>query len=119
MTPPTRERKDDIAGTFIGLTVDRWVALIQTLGVPLLFMAFVLYMAWVHIPPLVNGHVKLLERTGDTLESMDATLKQSNAILSEVNATEMETKAFMQKVCSEHDSHTKKLDVIIDQTKKP
>lgn len=103
---------------FWGLTVDRWIALMQTLGVPVLFMAFVLYMAWVHIPPLVEGHVRLLERTGDTLESMDHTLKQSNAILNEVNETEVETKTFMQKVCSEHEAQQKKLDVIIDQTKK-
>jgi hypothetical protein len=102
-----------------GLTVDKWVALIQTLGVPLLFMAFVLYMAWVHVPPLVQGHVKLLERTGDTLESMDATLKQSNVILLEVGDAERDTKKFMDKVLDDHNTQCKKLDAIIDQTKKP
>jgi len=92
---------------------------LQTVGVPTLFMLFIMYLAWQYVPPVVSGHVELLQKTGKTLESMDATLRQSNVILTEVNATEQETRAFMLRVCTDHESQGKKLDTIIEQTKNP
>lgn len=105
------------AVNFWGVPLDKWLSVFQTIGFPTLFMGFVLYMAWCYIPPIVAGHVKLLERTGDTLESVDKTLKQSNVILSEVKDVEHETKTFMQKAVTDHGSQNQKLDTIIDHTK--
>lgn len=95
---------------FFGVPLEKWLNIFQTVGFPTLLVGFLLYMAWCYIPPVVAGHIKLLDRTGQTLESMDKTLQQSNEILSEVNEVEQETKAFMQTVIADHDKFSKKLD---------
>jgi hypothetical protein len=88
----------------LGIPIDKLINIIQTLGIPTLFMCFILYLVWCYVPPVVNAHVRLLERTGDTLEKMDITLQQSNVILKSVSDVEQETKIFMGEA---RDSHTK------------
>jgi hypothetical protein len=104
-----------------GFTLEQWVTTINVVvgkvGLPLAIVIFLLCLGWRQIPRVVDGHVELLQKTGSTLESMDQTLKQSNAILTEVNQTEQETKQFMHKVIEDHDKHDKKLEIVIEQTK--
>ena len=106
MNPTVKQRETGTETTWWGLSVDKWVGLFQSVGFPTLLVAFLLYTAWCYLPPVVQGHVKLLERTGDTLESMDKTLKQSNAILDEVNEVEQSTKTFMEQVMKWHKTRT-------------
>ena len=87
-----------------GIPLDKCISLIQTLGIPTLFMIFICYLAWSYIPPVVSAHVRLLERTGDTLEKMDETLQQSNIMIEEVVEVERQTKSFIAE-CTE--AHTK------------
>jgi hypothetical protein len=96
---------------FWGVPLDKWLSTFQTIGIPTAFMIFVMYIAWCQIPPLVEGHVKLLERTGDTLESMDEALRQSNAILLEVNDTGKKTRLFMEMVVKDHQHFADGLDI--------
>lgn len=103
---------------WLGVSVDAWANLIERVGWSTIMLMFVGWMIWKYVPPVVDAHVKLLDRTGDTLESMDETLKQSNAILLEVSDVERETSAFMKHVDETHEKQNGKLDVIIDQTKK-
>jgi len=113
-------KADDTNGNgikWLGLTPEKWVSVFQSVGFPTALVAFMLYLAWCYLPPVVQGHVELLQKTGATLESMDRTLQQSNAILAEVNDVEQATKAFMTTVCDDHNKQHDKLDVIIEQTK--
>jgi hypothetical protein len=121
---PSQPQNDNGVVKFLGISIDRWVTIVQTVGMPTMFMAFVMYLAWIYIPPVVAGHVELLEKTGQTLDSMDRTLQQSNMILREVNEVEKDTKVFMQgvkvdheKFCKKLDENGGKLDTVIDQTK--
>lgn len=97
---------------WLGVTLDKWVNLFQVVGFPTILLSFLLYAAWCYIPPVVNGHIRLLERTGDTLESMDQTLRQSNEALAEVADIQRKSQAFMQSVETAHDIQIKKLDEI-------
>ncbi len=98
--------------TFLGIPLDKIISLIQTLGIPTLFMLFVCFMIYRYVPTIVEGHVELLKRTGDTLEKMDETLKQTNTLMSEVAAVERETKVFMQNVNAAHETVQKDITVI-------
>jgi len=103
-------------GRVWGVPIDKWVLVIQSVGVPTLIVLFLMWLAYSYVPPIVDGHLKLLERTSETLEAMEKTLKQSNAILAEVSVVGQETRVFMQQVCQEHKTHDEKLDTIIEQT---
>lgn len=63
--------------TLWGISIDKWVSLLQSIGIPTLFMIFVCYLAWTYVPPVVSAHMRLLERNGDALESMEHTLKEN------------------------------------------
>lgn len=95
-----------------GIPIDRAIALLQSVGVPLGFMIFVCYLAWSYLPPVAAAHIELLKRTGDTLERMDETLKQSNSLISEVADVERQTKVFMQQVNDAHNTAQKDITVI-------
>jgi len=103
-------------GRVWGISIDKWVVVIQSVGVPTLIILFLMWLAYSYIPPVVDGHLKLLERTSATLEAMERTLAQSNDILLEVNDVSQGTKRFMQEVCDDHEVADKKLDIIIKQT---
>lgn len=103
---------------WLGVSIDKWVQLFQSVGFPTILVGFLLYLAWCYIPPTVQGHLKLLQRTGDTLESVDKTLQQSNKALLEINEVEQSTKSFMESVQTAHASQGAKLDTIITQIKK-
>lgn len=113
----------DANGTvrIFGATLEAWVAAINLVvgkvGLPLAIVIFLLCLGWKQIPRVVDAHCDLLDRTAATLESMDATLKQSNEILEEVSSTERETKDFMKRVVNDHQAMDKKLDVVVEQTK--
>lgn len=69
--------------TVFGLTVDRWFQVTQTFGVPTLFMFFVCYLVWTYIPPVVDGHIKLLEQNIETN-------RETTIALEEIHATDEE-----------------------------
>lgn len=107
-----------VDGKLLGLTVDRWAQLISSVGVPTIFMGFIMWLAYVNVPPVVQAHVELLRRTGDTLESMDQTLQQSNAAIEEIVEVQRQTKTFMTRVCEDHDQHTEKLNEVLQKVSK-
>ncbi len=100
------------------MSTERWVALIERLGIPGAFMFFICLGLYQWVPPVVDGHVKLLERTGDTLETMEKTLEQTNLLMKEVVETERKTEIFMAEVHAEHLSAQNALDTALeDHTK--
>jgi len=103
-------------GKIWGVSIDKWVVVFQSVGVPTLIVLFLMWLAYSYVPPIVDGHLKLLERTSETLAAMEKTLAQSNAILSEVNDVSQGTKLFMESVCDDHRVADEKLDIIIEQT---
>jgi len=98
--------------TVWGIPIDKAISVLQTVGVPTLFMIFVCVMLWQYVPQVVAGHVQLLERTGATLEKMDETLRQSNVMMKEILSVEQETKGFINKVNADHEKALKSLDTI-------
>jgi hypothetical protein len=92
-----------------GIPIDRAISIIQTVGVPLLFMLFVLYLVWSYLPPVANAHIELLQRTGDTLEKMEGTLKDYNKTIEEFSKLGKETSAFMQTATESHKVQLEKL----------
>lgn len=116
-TPPSNNNSGNTR--WLGISVDKWVQLFQSVGFPTALVGFLLYLAWCYIPPTVQGHLDLLQRTGDTLESVDKTLQQSNATLLEINSVEQSSKRFMDEVQAAHESQNKKLETILTRTEKP
>lgn len=87
--------------------IDRWVGVIQSLGVPTVFMLFVLTLVYRHVPPVVDAHIRMLDRTTTTLKSMDQTL-------TEIQDSEFRQKQFMNDVYDAHDAHCEYLREIRD-----
>lgn len=92
-----------------GIPIDRAIALLQSVGVPLGFMIFVCYLAWSYFPPVAAAHIDLLKRTGDTLEKMEGTLKDYNSTIDEFSKLGKETSIFMQQSREEHQKQSQKL----------
>jgi hypothetical protein len=103
---------DPIEPKVLGLSVTGWITLVQTIGIPGLFMAFFCYFVWSYVPPIVASHVELLKRTGDTLESMDDTLTQSNRMLEQLAKGSYPDLEFRARVFEEHATAQKKIDEI-------
>ena len=95
-----------------GIPLDKAVSLLQTVGIPTLFMLFICFMLYQYVPTVVKGHVDLLQRTGDTLEKMDETLKQSSNMVEEIIQVQRETKTFMKQVNIAHEAAQKDLTTI-------
>jgi len=103
---------------WFGITVDKWFTMIQTIGIPGAFMAFICLGLYQYVPPVVKAHMNLLDRTGQTLESMDETLQQSNKMLNQIMEVEQSTQAFMDQVLQDHRNFQDKLDDIHGTTVK-
>ena len=65
-------------------------------------MLFICWLFYQWAPPIVNAHIELLQRTGDTLESMDDTLQQSNAMLEQLAEGPYPSEDFRKQVSEEH-----------------
>lgn len=111
-------RTTDSDPRILGITVDRWTALLQTFGVSTALVLFTCAMIWRYVPPVVDGHLQLLKSTSETLRSMDETLRQSNLILQEVADVERSTKQFMDRVCSDHDKQMANQQKLLDTSDK-
>ena len=98
--------------TFWGMSIDGWVKIFQSLGVPTLFMIFFCYLAWEHLPPIATAHIELLRRTGDTLESMDETLTQSNKMLEQLATQQYPSIDWRTTVLEQHETAQKDIDEI-------
>lgn len=95
-----------------GIPVDRAISVVQAVGIPTVFMFFICYLAWSYVPTVAAAHIRLLERTGDTLEKMDITLQQSNLLIQEVVSAERDTKVFITTAKEAHDKAQKSLNNI-------
>lgn len=102
---------------WLGVPVSQWATLFQTVGFPTLLICFLLYAAWCYVPPVVEGHIQLLNKTGETLSKMDLTLQQSNVILQEIVDVERETKKFFHQVESDHNEQKAVLNEIRNAVK--
>lgn len=111
MTVPRRDDDNGSIARWLGLPIDKWIGVFQSVGVPTLLLGFILYAAWSYLPPVVDGHLMLLRQTGNTLEKMDETLQQSNMVLGEIADIQRSTKTFMQEVQNCHEQQNQKLDL--------
>ena len=104
---------------WFGVPVHQFITIIQGVGVPTALIAFLCYVAWIYVPPLVAGHVQLLGTTQDTLKQVDTTLKQmdftlknNEVVTNEIIDVQRETKTFMRKVTEDHTRQQECLDKI-------
>lgn len=104
-----------IAATMWGMTGKTWLMLVQNLGIPVLFMAFVLFMAYQWLPPLAEAHISLLKRTGDTQESMNDTLAQQRDILETIANQPRPSEEFATQI---HDEHMRTENIVKDSAEK-
>lgn len=95
-----------------GIPITTLTSLVQSFGIPTLFMIFILYLVWSYLPPVANAHIELLQKTGDTLQEMDKTLKDYNVTIQEFSALGKETSAFMRNATKAHNDAQDSLDKI-------
>ena len=76
----------------LNVSFERWVGVIQSLGIPTIFMMFILWLAYQHIPPVVQAHIHMLERTSESLNVMSETLDQ-------MKDSQYEQQKLMQQMC--------------------
>lgn len=100
------------AARWLGVTVETWVRWVQTFGVSTALVAFMCVLVWRYIPPVVDGHLKLLESTSQTLQKMDETLRQSTTVLQEIVEVQRQTKMFFENVTREHHEMATDLETI-------
>jgi len=63
-----------VVKTIWGVSVKEWVGILQMVGIPGVFMVGTLVLGYLNLPPVVRAQIQMMDRTGTTLESMDATL---------------------------------------------
>jgi hypothetical protein len=80
----------------LNVSLERWVGVVQSLGIPALFMLFVLFLAYRHVPPLVRAHINTLERTIEALDDMTDTLRK-------IEQQTERLRVFMDQVSLQHD----------------
>jgi len=93
----TEEQKKN--GGLLNISLERWVGVIQSLGIPTIFMLFVLCLAYRHVPPVVHAHIQMLERTTAALDAMAATLNQ-------MKDSQHEQQRLMLELCDRLDRDT-------------
>jgi hypothetical protein len=75
-------------------------------------------MAYRYIPPVVSGHVELLETTRDTLKQMEVTLRQSSEMLTFLADASYPDDEFRTRVYAEHEETLSKINDIHEATVK-
>ena len=95
-----------------GIPITTLTSLVQSFGIPTLFMIFILYLVWSYLPPVANAHIELLQKTGNTLQEMDKTLKDYNVTIQEFSKLGKETSEFMKDVNKAHSDAKQSLDKI-------
>lgn len=103
---------------WMGVSVDLWVKWFQTVGVSTALVAFMCVLAWMYVPPVVDGHLRLLESTSQTLAKMDETLRQSTAVLQEIVAVQKQTKVFVEQTAADHRAMAESLEAIRAEIKR-
>ena len=103
---------------WLGVTVETWMKWFQTVGVSTALVAFMCLLAWKYVPPVVDGHLRLLESTSQTLAKMDETLKQSTVVLKEIVEVQKQTKAFFESTTADHKLMADKLESVCAELKK-
>lgn len=97
---------------WLGVSAETWIRWLQTFGVSTALVFFMCVLAWKYIPPVVDGHLKLLESTSQTLQKMDETLRQSTTVLQEIVEVQRQTKMFFESVSRDHDKMAADLESI-------
>jgi len=95
-----------------GIPIASLVSMVQSFGIPTLFMIFILYLVWSYLPPVATAHIELLNKTGNTLEEMDRTLKDYNTTIQEFSNLGKETSRFMKDATQAHTKAQDSLDSI-------
>lgn len=103
---------------WMGVSAEMWVKWFQTVGVSTALVAFMCMLAWKYVPPVVDGHLRLLESTSQTLSKMDETLRQSNAVLQEIVAVQKQTKTFVEQTTADHRAMADSLEAIRSELKR-
>jgi len=93
----TQEQKK--TNGLLNVSLERWVGVIQSLGIPTIFMLFVLCLAYRHIPPVVHAHIQMLERTTEALDVMARTLD-------EMKDSQYEQQRLMREMCQRLDKES-------------
>lgn len=95
-----------------GIPITTLTSLVQSFGIPTLFMVFILYLVWSYLPPVATAHIELLQKTGNTLQEMDKTLKDYNTTIQEFSQLGKETSFFMKSATKAHNDAQESLNKI-------
>ena len=110
----TTRDNDTSPANWLGVPVTQWSAMFQMIGVPTAILIFMGWMLTLYVPPVVNGHVELLNTTRTTLEQIQETLQASTAATNEIVEVQRATKTFMIQVVDDHRLQGQHLDEIKD-----
>jgi len=100
------------AARWLGVSAETWIRWLQTFGVSTALVFFMCVIAWKYIPPVVDGHLRLLESTSQTLQKMDETLRQSTTVLQEIVEVQRQTKMFFESNARDHDEMAANIEQI-------
>jgi hypothetical protein len=89
----------------LGLPVTTVTYLVNSVGVPILLLAFGCYLMWMYIPPVVDSHLELLNTTRETLKAMEETLRADTEATKEVVEVQREHRVFMKDIRDDHRLH--------------
>jgi len=101
-----------------------WMEQVKSLGVSVVFMLVILYLVGRYVPPWLESQVKLMDRMGDAVESMEIVLRtidtniQSQAkLLRDISVSDYPRAEFRTMVHEEHAEHYELLSEVAKDVK--
>lgn len=73
--PPKVEKSGK--DTYLGISVDRWVSLVQQTGMPIVLNLFVLVFVWVYVPAWMDRQLGAMEKTANSLTELSQGLNKT------------------------------------------
>jgi len=103
----------------LGVSLSNWMRFIERIGIPAgalfaIIISGTYVVGWVLGPPIVNGHVKFLEKTATALDGMIESQEKMTIILQDVGDTSSDMDPFMRVVHDEHIIHGQKIDDVAE-----
>ena len=108
MPAPKSDHRDIKPDTKVmGIYTDRWISMIQTLGIPVILLGLLLWkingMVETYVPPIVDGHVELLKETTKAIKSIDRSVMAQNIMLATLAEGDYPDLEFRKMVHDEHE----------------
>ena len=96
-----------------GIPVSVITSFIQTTGIAIVIVLFLMWMIAQYVPPWLKAQVNLMDRTGAALEGIEASMDDSTKILHELKEAGYESQDFRAATTL---IHSKQVDLLDKQT---